>query len=183
MLAYFLFNDAILTAVNNFGIFLEQVWHVSDTIKTFMLLGIMITSAIGGLVSGRIADKYGHKKTLIWILIVWAVVFPFIGFIQSFEWFIVGCVIMGLAFGSIWTVSRSVMSYVSPKGKHNLAFGYFGLAERASSFLGPIVWGLVVGGLIKLGGMRYRIAICVLTIFLVLGLISMIRVKSDKKKY
>ncbi|MEK6918838.1 MAG: MFS transporter [Nanoarchaeota archaeon] len=182
LLAYFLFNDAILTAVNNFGIFLEQVWHVSDTTKTFMLLGIMITSAIGALISGRIADKYGHKKTLMYVLIIWAVVFPFIGLIQSFNWFIVACVIMGLAFGANWTVSRSVMSYISRDGKHNLAFGYFGLAERASSLLGPIVWGLVVGGLINLGGTRYRIAISALTIFIILGLIALRKVRSDKEK-
>src|SRR3989344_1793962 len=64
LLAYFLFNDAILTASNNFPIFVEHVWGVSDTVKTYILLGILITSAIGGALSGLIADKFGHKRTL-----------------------------------------------------------------------------------------------------------------------
>ena len=89
---------------------------------------------------------------------------------------------MGLWFGANWAVSRSVMSYVAPKGKHNLAFAYFGLAERASSFLGPIVWGLIVTGLIKIGPTRYRIAMVSLAIFIALGLIAMTKVKSDKEK-
>jgi MFS transporter, UMF1 family len=182
LLAYLLFNDAIITVANNFGIFLEQVWHVSDTIKTMILLGILLTSAIGGTVSGIIADKYGHKKTLMGILILWAVVFPFIGFINKFSLFIVAAVIMGLAFGANWTVSRSLMGHVAPKGKHNLAFAYFGLAERASSFLGPLVWGLVVSGLVNLGSVRYRIAISVLTFFIFLGIWSLTKVKSDREK-
>ena len=78
LLAYFLFNDAILTASNNFPIFLEQVWHVSDTTKTYILLGILITSAIGGTLSGYIADKLGHKRTLIFILTGYIFILPFL---------------------------------------------------------------------------------------------------------
>src|SRR3989344_1882269 len=63
LLAYFLFNDAILTASNNFPIFIEQVWGVSDIVKTYILLGILVTSVIGGTLSGFIADKFGQERT------------------------------------------------------------------------------------------------------------------------
>ena len=69
LIAFFLFNDAILTASNNFSIFLEQVWHVSDTTKTYILLGVLTTSAVGGILSGYIADRFGHKRTLMFILL------------------------------------------------------------------------------------------------------------------
>jgi len=182
ILAYFLFNDAILTTSNNFPIFLEQVWGISDTIKTYLLLGILATSAVGGTLSGYIADKFGHKRTLIAILFVWLIVLPFIGFINNFILFVIAAIVMGLCFGSNWAVSRTVMSYVAPKGRHNLAFAYFGLAERASSLLGPIVWGLVVSNLISLGSYRYRIALCVMTLFIILGLFALSKVNDDKKE-
>lgn len=143
ILAYFFFNDAILTASNNFPIFMQQVWGVSDTTKTYILLGIILTSAIGGLVSGFVADKFGHKRTLFYILVGWVFILPFVGFIQDFTLFVVATTVMGLWFGSNWAVSRSVMSYLTPPGAHNLAFSYFNLIERASSLVGPIVWGLV----------------------------------------
>ncbi len=180
LLSYFLFNDAVLTAVNNFPIFLEQVWQASDTTKTYLLLAIMVTSAIGGTLSGHLADRWGHKKTMILVLIVWALIFPLIGFINNWLLFIAVCVLMGLWFGANWAVSRSVMSYVSPEGKHNLSFAYYGLAERASSFIGPLVWGGIVTGLITLGSYRYRIAMFSLAIFILLGLWAMKKVKSDK---
>ena len=170
LLAYFFFNDAILTAANNFPIFLEQVWHVPDTVKTYILLGILITSAIGGTLSGMFADRFGHKRTLMFVLFGWIIILPLIGLLTNFTLFVIISTVMGFWFGANWAVSRSVMSYVAPTGKHNLAFSYFGLAERASSLMGPIVWGLVVSNLISFGSGRYRIAVLAITGFIILGL-------------
>lgn len=181
LLAFFLFNDAILTAVNNFPIFLEQVWGISDTIKTYLLLAVLVTSAIGGTLSGFIADKLGHKRTLIFILIGWAIIFPFMGLITNFKLFVVMSIILGLWFGANWAVSRSLMSHLAPKGKHNLAFAYYGLAERASSFVGPIVWGLIVSQLVSMGSYRYRIAMLSLAGFIILGLFFLSKVKDDRE--
>lgn len=178
-IAYFFFNDAILTAANNFSIFLEQVWKVSDTVKTYILLGILMTSAIGGFISGLIADKLGHKKTLFFILSGWVIILPVVALVDNFKLFVVATTFMGFWFGSTWTVSRSVMSYLAPSNRHNLTFAYFGLVERASSFVGPIVWGLIATNLISLGPSRYRLAASVLTIFIILGLIALKKVPSD----
>lgn len=180
ILAYFFFNDAILTASNNFPIFMQQVWGVSDTTKTYILLGIILTSAIGGLVSGFVADKFGHKRTLFYILVGWVFILPFIGFIQDFTLFVVATTVMGLWFGSNWAVSRSVMSYLVPAGNHNLAFSYFNLIERASSLVGPVVWGLVVTGLVSIGSYRYRLATLAVTVFILLGLWVLTKVRSDR---
>jgi UMF1 family MFS transporter len=180
ILAYFFFNDAILTASNNFPIFMQQVWGVSDTTKTYILLGIILTSAIGGLVSGFIADRFGHKRTLFYILVGWVFILPFVGFIQNFTLFVVATTVMGIWFGSNWAVSRSVMAYLTPPDTHNLAFSYFNLIERASSLVGPIVWGLVVTGLVSMGSYRYRLATLAVTLFILLGLWCLTKVRSDR---
>lgn len=179
--SYFLFNDAILTAANNFPIVIEQLWHVSDTTKTYILLGILITSAIGGTLSGFLADRFGHKRTLMFVLTGWVFILPLVALLTNFTLFVISTTLMGFWFGANWAVSRSVMSYIAPKGKHNLAFAYFALAERASSFIGPIVWGLVVSSLVSIGSDRYRIATVVITGFIVLGLFALRRVKDDRK--
>mgnify|MGYP001579353883 FL=1 len=181
LIAYFFFNDAILTAANNFPIFLEQVWHVSDTIKTYILLTIVITSAIGGTLSGLCADRFGHKRTLIFVLFGWIIILPAMGWLNNFTLFVIVSAVMGFWFGANWAVSRSVMSYLAPKGKQNLAFTYFGLAERASSFIGPIVWGLIVSGLVSFGSIRYRIAVLAVTAFIILGLFVLFKVRDDRK--
>ena len=152
-------------------------------IKTYLLLGILITSAIGGIISGLIADRFGHKRTLMFILAGWIIILPFIGLINNFTLFVISITTFGLWYGSTWTVSRSVMSYIAPKDKHNLAFAYFGLAERASSFIGPIVWSLIVTNLVSIGSYRYRIAVLAVTGFIILGLIALSLIKDDRKKF
>ena len=178
--AYFLFNDAILTASNNFPLFVEQVWKVSDTIKTYILLGIVIASAIGGVVSGHLADRFGHKRMMVFVLAGWVFILPFLGLVRNFKLFVAAAILMGFWFGANWAVSRSVMAYLAPAGKHNLAFSYFSLAERASSFLGPVVWGLLVTNLVSFGSARYRVATVAVTLFIVLGLVLLARVEDDR---
>lgn len=175
LISYFLFNDAILTASNNFPIFLEQVWSISDEAKTWLLVGVMVTSALGGLIAGFISDRFGHKKTLAVILFGWAIVFPALGFVPVFGLFVAAVIMMGLWFGATWTVSRSVMADLAPKEQYNLAFGCFNLVERVSSFVGPLIWGLVVNGLFTDGSFRYRIAILAVTAFVLAGLAVLLR--------
>ena len=182
LLAYFLFNDAILTATNNFAIFLEQVWHVSDTIKTYILLGILVTSAIGGTISGFFADKFGQKKTLMIILSGYLVLFPLLALLTNFILMIIIAMFFGLWYGAMWTVSRSMMSCIAPQGRHNLAFAYFGLAERASSLLGPIIWGLIVSGFVSWGSVRYRIAVIAVTFFIIAGMVVLSKVREKPKR-
>ena len=181
--SYFLFNDAILTASNNFPIFLQQVWHISDTVKTYLLLCILITSALGGTLSGLVADRFGHKRTLLWILSGWVVLLPIVGLLTDFRVFVIATVLMGFWFGATWAVSRSVMSRVAPLGQHNLAFSYFGLAERASSFVGPLVWGFTVSQLVSIGSERYRIAMLVISAFVVFGVWLLYHVQVAEERH
>lgn len=179
-LAYFLFNDAILTATNNFPIFLDAVWGIPDTTKTLILLVILLTSAIGGLLSGLVADKFGHKRTLMFVLSGWLIIFPALALVANFAVFVVIAGLMGFWFGSHWAVSRSVMAYLAPAGKHNLTFAYFSVVERASSFVGPLAWGMMVGGLVSIEPTNYRVSLAMMAVFIFLGLLALARVRSDR---
>lgn len=181
LLGYFLFNDAVLTASNNFPIFLNQVFHASDRTQSLLLGGILATSAIGALAAGWLSDKIGLKKSLIFILLGWVVVFPAIGLIKSFPIFVGATVAMGLLYGAIWTVTRAVMSYLSPPAQLNHAFSYYTLAERFATFVGPVTWGLITHFLIDLGSVRYRIAAIAMGAFVVAGLLIVRKIPSESR--
>src|SRR3989344_7101026 len=88
LLSYFFFNDAILTASNNFPIYLHNVYAVSDGTKPILLVGILVTSAIGAFCSGFVADKIGLKKTLMIVLGSFVLIFPLMGFSPNFTIFV-----------------------------------------------------------------------------------------------
>jgi UMF1 family MFS transporter len=182
LLVFFFFNDAVLTAANNFSIFLEQVWQVSDSIKSAILVGILLTSAIGAILSGIVSDKIGHKKTMMGILIGWLVLLPFIALATNF-WFFVGLlVVMGIWLGASWTTARTIMGDIAPKEKHNSAFAYFGLTERVSALFGPLVWGMIVTGLADVGPDRYRIAVVSITVFILIAIFFMRKVEVENRE-
>ena len=180
LLAFFFFNDAILTAANNFPIYLERVFNVSDNTKSMLLLGILATSAIGAFCSGWVADKIGLKKTLVIVLGSWVVILPALGLTSNFNLFIIFTVLMGFMYGATWSVTRAVMTALCPKEKLNFGFSFYTLAERVSTFVGPLSWGLITSLFIGLGPTRYRIAIIVMTVFVVIGMFFLRKVEIEK---
>lgn len=182
LLSYFFFNDAIITASNNFPIYLQNVWGVSDDAKSLILVGILITSVIGALCSGWVSDKIGIKKTLLIIIGGWTILFPVLGLVQNLSIFIICTTLMGFLFGSIWTVTRAAMTALTPKKKLNFGFSFYTLGERVSTLIGPLSWGLITSLLINLGPTRYRIAAISMAIFTAIGFYLMKKVKIKENK-
>ncbi len=170
LLSFFFFNDAILTLSNNFPIYLEQVFGVADSTKAILLMGILMTSAVGGLLGGWIADHKGLKKTLLTILVMWTFLLPIMGAITNFHFYVVAAVVMGLLYGATWSVTRAVVVALVPPHRLSHAFSYYSLAERFSTFVGPVAWGLITTGLVSYGPMRYQIGAIALAVFIVIGL-------------
>lgn len=169
LLAYFLFNDAILTVSNNFPIYLQNVFGVSDTLKTILLGGVLITSVLGAVFSGFMTDKIGLKKAILFVIGVWVIFLPVIGLNTNFSVFMVLCILMGFLFGAVWTVSRAVMTALTPKEKLNFGFSFYTLAERTSTLIGPLFWGLITYVFVYLGATRYRIAMIGMAVFVAAG--------------
>lgn len=95
--------------------------------------------------------------------------------------FTAGAVVMGLLWGSTWTVTRAVMTYLTPPEKLNFAFTFYTLAERFSTFIGPLSWGLIVSGLTNLGTTRYRLALATMGLFVLIGLIIVRKIPSRRE--
>lgn len=178
-IAYFFFNDAVLTAANNFPIYMERVFGTNDSIKSYVLLGILITSIISSPISGWIADKIGFKKTLIGILIGWTIIFPLLAFADSLTFLIFVTVIMGLLFGSAWTVTRAMVIKFTPHGSLNRSFTYFTLMERFATFIGPVSWGLIVAWAPHTSSFNYRAAAFAMVIFIIIGLVIVRKLPND----
>jgi len=170
-LSYFFFNDAVTTASNNFPIYVDQVFGVGDNIKSYLLIGILITSAIGAPISGWIADKIGLRKALFWVLGGFLVVFPLMAIAKSLAFFAFICVVMGLWFGSVWTVTRAYLMKITPPSMMNQSFTYYTLMERLATFVGPISWGLIVTFLPRVNAFNYRAAAVAMAVFVFIGIL------------
>jgi UMF1 family MFS transporter len=169
--AYFFFNDAVLTAANNFPIYMDRVFGAGDDIKSYILAGIMITSAIGCPIAGWVADRFGFKRTLIGILLGWIAIFPLLACAQTIPMIVGITIVMGLWFGAAWTVTRAIVLRLTPPQDLNRSYTYFTLMERFATLIGPISWGLIVMYGPVTHALNYRLAAGAMTLFILIGLL------------
>ena len=168
LIAFFFFSDAILTLANNFPIYMEKVFSVSDNVKSVVLLVILVMSALGAYVFGWLGDKIGMKKTLKIILGAWIVIIPVISTATSLSLFIAAAVAVGIFYGAIWSVTRAYLSGVLPRKEMNYGFSFYTITERFATFAGPLTWGLIVGSLNE-SAFGYRTAALLMTVFVIIG--------------
>ena len=179
LVAFFFFNDALITVSNNYSIYLERVFYIPDATKSILLAAVLGMSAIGAVISGWIGDRIGALKTMKLILVWWIILLPLVAIAPNFKTIAILTPITGLLLGSMWTVTRSYLSMVLPKEDMGYGFSFYTIAERFATLVGPLTW----GGIIWYAGIEsitYRIAMATMTIFVVIGLIILIHWKRPK---
>ena len=147
LIARLFFNDGLITIFSLGGIY--AVDTLDFTFDEVMMLGIVlnISAAIGSFVFGYLEDKIGVKKVINISLVVLvfstllAFIAPYFKFQKEIFW-IAGALI-GLMVGPNQSCSRSLMAKLTPKEKQNEFFGFFALTGKATSFLGPVLFGII----------------------------------------
>lgn len=178
LLSYFLYNDAIATAIGFTMIYGHERYGMtaSESIKVFILA--QLTSILGAFVFGFIADKIGHKKTLSICLLIWLSVIVWAFLSPAKKDYYVVILLAGFAIGSTQANSRAMLASLTPKSKNAEFFGFYTVTGRMSAVIGPILFGLVSKWT---GNIKYSI-LTVIPFFLV-GLIVLQLVNESRGQH
>lgn len=171
LLGYLLYNDGIQTVISQSSIFLSYELFDAKGIPRDegFLLGIFLVAQffafIGAIVFERISRVIGPKATILYCLSLWILIVVYAyGFLdEKFDAWIMG-VGIGLVLGSTQALSRSLFSRMIPAGREAAFFSMYELSERGTSWLGNLVFFLVVQ---QTGS--YRHAILALIFFFISG--------------
>ena len=147
LIARLFFNDALVTIFALGGVY--AVGTLNFSFNEVMQLGIVLNFAagLGAFLFGYIEDRIGARKviqlTLILLIIatltaMWA---PETDYPKELFW--CSGVLLGLMVGPNQSCSRSLMAQLTPKEKMNEFFGFFALTGKATSFVGPLLFGFV----------------------------------------
>ena len=96
---------------------------------------------------GKLSEKGGIKKYLVQSLIL--MIFSVFGMMfmpNKLGFFLVGA-LAGYAMAGVQMLSRTMVSVFAPDGKSAEFYGFFSLAGRTSSIIGPGVMGLAATGI------------------------------------
>ncbi len=179
LLAYFFYNDAILTVIAFSSIYAQNTlgFTTGELIVFFML--VQTTAIAGSIIFGFVTDKIGPKRTIVITLLIWFVVVLAAIFADRKELFFYTGMLAGLSMGSSQAASRSMMARLTPREHVTEFFGFYdGTFGKASAIAGPLMFGLVSA----YAGSQ-KAALASLLMFFTIGLLLMTRVRSAGTEY
>jgi UMF1 family MFS transporter len=182
LLGYLLFNDGIQTVIVMSGVFLEQELFISRGLepnRSFLLgliLVVQFAAFVGALLFERIARAVGTKNAILISLVLWSgIVIYAYGFLETVTQAWVMGTAIAIVLGGSQALSRSLFSRMIPMGREASFFGIYEISERGTSWIGPLVFGIVVGATNS-----YRQAILSLIVFFIGGMLILFFTDTDR---
>ncbi len=172
LLAYYLLNDAMVTVIFFAAIFFKTTFGLSVQQVLMYSLAFQLIAIPATMFFGWLGDYWSQRGALNVTLLIWAVVLALMGWADDEYAPLAIAIVLGLVLGSTQSLCRSMFSRMIPTDRTAEYFGFHALAGRASSALGPLLFGTVsaVAG-------SQRMAMVSLGVFLVAGGILMSRVR------
>ncbi|MBK9940858.1 MAG: MFS transporter [Kouleothrix sp.] len=184
LVGYLFYNDGIQTVISLASVFLAQELFVAkglsnDAAQSFLLgvvLMVQFVAFVGALLFERISAAVGTKRAIILSLVIWAgVVIYAYGFLQTTTQAWAMSAVIAIVLGGSQALSRSLFSRMIPPGREASFFGIYEISERGTSWIGPLIFGMVVGATNS-----YRQAILSLIALFVVGLVVLISTNTDQ---
>jgi UMF1 family MFS transporter len=152
LVAYMAYNDAIQTVITVASVFLAQELFVArglpadDSFLMGLILMVQFVAFGGALVFGRFAAAVGTRRAILLSLLIWigVIVYAYGALETTGQAWIMGAVI-ALVLGGSQALSRSLFSRMIPPGHEASFFGLYEIADRGTSWIGPLLFGIVVG--------------------------------------
>jgi len=149
LLAFFLYSDGLNSIVS-----LATAFGVTIGIgQVDLLLVLLVMQLVAGpcaIIYGRMADKFGTKKTIYFGIGTYVVVCLIallmnpardVRFLTGLFWGL--AMLIGTAQGGIQALSRAYFSKVVPKEKSNEFFGFYNVFGRLASIIGTTLFGVI----------------------------------------
>ncbi|QMW68181.1 MFS transporter [Mumia sp. ZJ1417] len=177
LVAYLFYNDGIQTVIYSASIFGQKELGFSAEVLIATILLVQFVAIAGALSFGVIAQRAGARRTIMGGLVVWMVIVS-CGYVMpegEVVPFLVLATGIGIVMGGTQALSRSLYSQMIPAGREAEYFSLYQAAERGTSWLGTLVFGLVH----QLTG-SYRPAIFALIAFFVVGFVLLVRLDARR---
>ncbi len=166
LIAFFLYNDAIVTVIAFAAIFAAETLKMTDTDIIIFFAVIQTSAILGSVLFGFITDRIGPKRTILITLTGWVGIVIGAFLVQTVGAFYVVALFAGVAIGSTQSSSRSMMALLTPQNREAEFFGFYnGLCGKSSAVLGPLVY----GALSDFAG--DRVAVLSIGVFILAGIV------------
>jgi MFS transporter, UMF1 family len=185
LLGRFFYSDAVNTVIVVMSVVAVKAMGLSVTVTNLVLLGLTVVAVIASFGWGALVDSWGPKRTLIVVLLSWAVGLVLggislgLGGPVGLGLFLIAGAILGSGLGGVQVADRVFMMRLAPPAQLGEFFGLYGLVGKGSQVIGQLLYGLILLLLFDtLGNGAYQVAVLSLLVTMLIGL-WLIRPVSD----
>ena len=181
----FFYSDAVNTVIVVMSVVTTEALGVSDATANVILLGLTVVAIGMSFVWGWLCDRIGPKRTLVIVLMSWAVGLVVGGVAIGFGPaglvpFLVAGAILGSGLGGVTVADRVLMVRLSPPERIGEFFGLYGLVGKGSQVIGTLLYGLTIALLLdSIGIAAYQVAVLSLLVTMIIGLWLVWPVRDD----
>jgi UMF1 family MFS transporter len=181
----FFYSDAVNTVIVVMSVVVVKTMGLTEQDANLVLLLLTVVAIAMSFVWGWLVDRQGPKRTLVMVLVSWAVGLVIggvaIGFgTAGFVPFVLAGAILGSGLGGVQVADRVLMVRLSPPDKLGEFFGIYGLVGKGSQVVGIILYGAIIFLLLdNLGNGAYQVAVLSLLVTMLIGLWLIWPVRDD----
>ena len=177
VIAYFFYIDGVGTIIHMATVFGSSCGLDSMDLMVVLLV-VQIVAFPFAILYGRLADRFGSRKMILFGIATYIVV-CMLGFnLKEMKDFLLLAVLVGTAQGGIQALSRSFYGKLVPAEHASEYFGFFDVFGKFSAVIGPALFGVVA----QLTGVTNYGALAVMFMFILGGSIFMFLVPRNAEK-
>ncbi len=168
VVATYFYQDALGTAISFMALYAVSVLGLPAGGEIRLFVTLTVPAIAGAYLAGRACDRWGPRRTLQAVLAAWIVGLVAIALAPTLSGFWAGGVLVGFAFGGIWSAERPLLLTLVPAAEAGRFFGLLALSARAAAIVGPLLWAAIVDGLSAPLGKNaaYRLAVASLAVLM-----------------
>ncbi len=173
LVAYLFYNDGVQTVIYTFALFGTHELLLPQEQLVLCLVLVQFVGFGGTLWFGRLAGRIGASRAIARSLVLWIAALGAVYLIPrgNFVGFAALSMAVGVTLGGTQALSRSAYSQLIPQGREAQFFGLYQALERATSWYGIFLFGVVYAA-----SHSYRAAVLSTTGFFVIGAVVLRRV-------
>ena len=141
LISFFIYNDGITVVISFAAIYGSTQFSMTAQEMIIYFIIAQPSSFLGAIIFGYLVDIIGPKNSISISLIIWVLVILGVYFCKSINQFYIIGMCAGFALGSSQSTSRTMFAMLTPKEKTTEFFGFYGVAGRLASIIGPLLYG------------------------------------------
>jgi len=189
--SYMVYNGGVLMALNFASIIGAVLFGMGEQQLILFVILVNVTNVFGAWCFGMAARRAGSRQALIVSLVLMVVVIVSMFAAQTVTAFFIVGAFAGFAMAGIQSLSRTIVSELSPEEQSTEFYSFFAVAGQSSAFLGPAVYGIVAAEMALWYQARghaellseqlgQRAAILSIGVFLLIGLLVLVFVRQGE---